>query len=91
VSDVVMPGMDGPALVRQIRRLRPDLPAVLASGYANETLRTQLASEDMCFLPKPYTLQALLDLVETLIAPPSIPASENKTRTNSCESTRTSA
>jgi two-component system cell cycle sensor histidine kinase/response regulator CckA len=80
VSDVVMPGMDGPALVRQIRRMRPDLPAVLASGYANETLRTQLASEDMCFLPKPYTLQVLLDLVETLIAPPLNPPSSSGVR-----------
>ena len=66
VSDVVMPGLDGPALVRSIRRQRPDLPAVLASGYANESLRHELASEDMVFLPKPYTLQALIALVEGL-------------------------
>jgi two-component system cell cycle sensor histidine kinase/response regulator CckA len=68
VSDVVMPGMDGPALVRELRRTRPDLPAILASGYAHDALRAQLASEDMHFLPKPYTLQTLINLVEKVSA-----------------------
>jgi two-component system cell cycle sensor histidine kinase/response regulator CckA len=74
VSDVVMPGMDGPTLVRELRRTRPDLPAILASGYAHETLRAQLASEDMHFLSKPYTLQTLIGLVEkiTLESPAAV-------------------
>jgi len=59
VSDVVMPGIDGPALVRQLRARWPGLPALLVSGYAAETLRRDLAAEDMRFLPKPYTLKAL--------------------------------
>jgi CheY-like chemotaxis protein len=33
VSDLTMPGMTGVELARQIRRLRPNLPFVLASGY----------------------------------------------------------
>ena len=59
VSDVVMPGMDGMALVRAIRQVRPGLPAILASGYAQEAVREDLAAEDVAFLPKPYSLKAL--------------------------------
>ncbi len=63
VSDVVMPGMDGMALVRAIRQLRPGLPAILASGYAQEAVRDDLAAEQVAFLPKPYSLKTLLAAV----------------------------
>ena len=63
LSDVVMPGMDGPTLVRAIRAKHPGLPAILASGYAEEAVRGDLAAEDIAFLPKPYTLKAMLAAV----------------------------
>ncbi len=61
VSDVVMPGMDGPTLARRLRRRWPGLPAVLVSGYVEEAVRKSLEAEDMAFLPKPYTLANLLE------------------------------
>ena len=67
ISDVVMPGMDGAALVRAVRAIRPGLPAILASGYAEEAVKGQLAGEDVRFLPKPYTLKALIATVEALV------------------------
>ena len=63
VSDVMMPGMDGAALVRAIRQVRPGLPAILASGYAQEAMRGDLGVEDIAFLPKPYSLKDLLATV----------------------------
>jgi two-component system cell cycle sensor histidine kinase/response regulator CckA len=63
LSDVVMPGMDGPTLVRTIRQTHPGLPAILASGYAEEAVRGDLAAEDISFLPKPYTLKSMLAVV----------------------------
>ncbi len=60
VSDVVMPGMDGPALARKLRERWPDLPAILVSGYVEEALRRSLEAENMAFLAKPYTLASLL-------------------------------
>ncbi len=66
VTDMVMPGMDGASLVRAVReRLdAPELPAILVSGYAEETLRRDLDSTATVFLPKPYSLKALADRLE---------------------------
>ena len=69
VSDVVMPGMDGPALVRAVRERYPLVPAILASGYAEEAVRGDLAAEDIAFMPKPYQLQALVKAVERAAVP----------------------
>ena len=63
VSDVMMPGMDGPALVAQLRRIWPSLPAVLMSGYADAGLRDSLTASDIRFIPKPF---AMSDLTRTL-------------------------
>jgi len=56
LSDVVMPGMDGVSLGREIRRRLPGLPVVLNSGYAH-----MLADEDHGFdlLHKPYSVEDL--------------------------------
>ncbi len=63
VSDVVMPGLDGPALVARLRQTWPDLPAILMSGYADASLRKTLASADIRFMAKPF---AMSDLTRTL-------------------------
>ena len=60
VSDVVMPGMDGPALVKAVRARHPGVPAILVSGYAEETFRPHLGLEGISFIPKPYTLKDLV-------------------------------
>ena len=68
VSDVVMPGMDGPALVRRLRETMPGLPAILVSGYAEESLRRDLTGERVRFLAKPYALVALAAALEEAVA-----------------------
>ena len=60
VSDVIMPGMDGVTLVRAVRMLYPSLPAILASGYAEDAVHGDLATEAITFVPKPYKLKALI-------------------------------
>ena len=68
VSDVVMPGMDGPAMVRAIRRVRPDLPVLFMSGYAEEQLRRDIDVENMHFLAKPFSVQQIGDRVGAILA-----------------------
>ncbi len=63
VSDVVMPGMDGPAMVRAIRELRPDIPVLFMSGYAEENLRSEIDIPDMHFIAKPFSVAAIGDKV----------------------------
>jgi two-component system cell cycle sensor histidine kinase/response regulator CckA len=60
VSDIVLPGMDGTALLARLRARRPDLPAILVSGYAESAVRGDLPLDDVAFLPKPYALKALV-------------------------------
>jgi two-component system cell cycle sensor histidine kinase/response regulator CckA len=62
VSDVMMPGLDGPNLVRALRARQPGLPAILISGYADAAQRTQLAQEDIWFLAKPFAMADLVRL-----------------------------
>jgi two-component system, cell cycle sensor histidine kinase and response regulator CckA len=59
ISDVVMPGMDGPATVREARKSRPDLPILFMSGYAEEQLRKSIDLDKVAFLPKPFSVQEL--------------------------------
>ena len=63
VSDVVMPGMDGPAMVREIRKARPGIPVLFMSGYAEEQLRKDIDIPDMHFIAKPFSVQAISETV----------------------------
>lgn len=67
VSDVVMPVMDGPALGRQARELYPELPIVFMSGYAEEQLRQSIDLDKVEFLPKPFSVQKLAEVVRGAI------------------------
>jgi two-component system cell cycle sensor histidine kinase/response regulator CckA len=68
VSDVIMPGMDGPSLVRALRQRFPALPAILMSGYADAALRDSLAAADIRFLAKPFAMAELARLVGDVMA-----------------------
>jgi two-component system, cell cycle sensor histidine kinase and response regulator CckA len=61
ISDVVMPGMDGPAMVREARKSRPALKVLFMSGYAEEQLRKSIDIENVNFLPKPFSVTELAE------------------------------
>ncbi|MDT0507641.1 response regulator [Novosphingobium sp. MMS21-SN21R] len=67
VSDVVMPSMDGPAMAREIRALKPELPFLFMSGYAEEHLRREIDIPNMHFLAKPFSVQQLVEAVEMVL------------------------
>jgi two-component system, cell cycle sensor histidine kinase and response regulator CckA len=70
ISDVVMPEMDGPTLLRELRSREPGLKVIFISGYAEEAFARNLPpSEHFSFLPKPFSLKQLVAAVsETLRA-----------------------
>jgi two-component system cell cycle sensor histidine kinase/response regulator CckA len=68
VTDVMMPGMDGPALIKEIRKIIPDIKVVCISGYAEDTLRERIGNDpNIHFLPKPFSLKQLAGKVKELI------------------------
>jgi two-component system cell cycle sensor histidine kinase/response regulator CckA len=67
VSDVVMPSMDGPAMAREIRERRPDLPVLFMSGYAEEQLRREIDIPGMYFLAKPFSVAQICTAVEDVL------------------------
>jgi len=71
VTDVVMPGMNGRELAATLQTLRPNLPVLFASGYADdETLLGDLRAEDRTFLSKPFTARELVRRVRAALDQP---------------------
>jgi two-component system cell cycle sensor histidine kinase/response regulator CckA len=68
VSDILLPGMDGTQLVRAVRAVWPDLPAILVSGYTDSALLDDLTAQGVSFLSKPFRLKDLVACVERAVA-----------------------
>jgi two-component system cell cycle sensor histidine kinase/response regulator CckA len=68
VSDVVMPEMDGPTLLGEIRKLYPDMKFVFVSGFAEDAFARNLPEgSKFGFLPKPFTLKQLATTVREML------------------------
>jgi two-component system cell cycle sensor histidine kinase/response regulator CckA len=67
ISDVMMPVMDGPTMVRQVRLRYPDLPILFMSGYAEETLRKSIDLDNVQFLAKPFSVQQLAEAARDVL------------------------
>jgi two-component system cell cycle sensor histidine kinase/response regulator CckA len=69
VTDVVMPNMDGPTMVRAVRRIKPEIAVIFMSGYAEEAFRrNDEKAEDLHFLPKPFGLKQLAAKVKEVLS-----------------------
>jgi len=72
ITDVVMPNMDGPTMVKHIKELKPELRVIFMSGYAEEAFRrSDQTSENIHFLPKPFGLKQLAAKVKEVLAGPA--------------------
>jgi FixJ family two-component response regulator len=66
--DIAMPGMSGPALQRELRRRRQEVPIVFITGQADETIRPQLLARGAVeCLFKPFSEAAVLDAVRAAL------------------------
>jgi two-component system, cell cycle sensor histidine kinase and response regulator CckA len=70
VSDVVMPEMDGPTLLRELRNRNPKLKIIFVSGYAEDAFQKHLPADgqQFDFLAKPFTLKQLVEKVKETMA-----------------------
>jgi two-component system cell cycle sensor histidine kinase/response regulator CckA len=68
ITDVVMPRMDGPALVKHVRETHPDMKVIFISGYTEDAFRKRLDTDTQIhFLPKPFSLKQLAGKVKEVI------------------------
>jgi two-component system cell cycle sensor histidine kinase/response regulator CckA len=71
VSDVVMPEMDGPTLLGEVRKLQPGIKFIFVSGYAEDAFAKNLpADAQFGFLPKPFSLKQLATTVKEWMEKP---------------------
>jgi two-component system cell cycle sensor histidine kinase/response regulator CckA len=68
ISDVIMPHMDGPTFVNEMKKLRENQKVLFMSGYAEDTFYCRMQDEDQIrFLPKPFTLIDLATCVKEIL------------------------
>ncbi|PZO80492.1 MAG: hybrid sensor histidine kinase/response regulator [Mesorhizobium amorphae] len=68
VSDVVMPEMDGPTLLGELRKIQPDIKFIFVSGYAEDAFAKNLPPDARFgFLPKPFSLKQLATVVKDML------------------------
>lgn len=82
LTDVVMPGMSGPELARQLERVQPELRVLYISGYADDAIvQRGVLDHGVHFLQKPFTLRRLSQKVrEALDSGPRGPGFEPKAK-----------
>jgi len=69
LTDVVMPGMNGPEMAEQLRKLRPNLAVLYMSGYTDATIMNHgVTGGRIAFLPKPFTPDSLAAKVAEVLA-----------------------
>src|SRR5690606_32689195 len=75
LSDIKMPVMDGIALALDVASRHPDLTIVLMTGFADQRERAH-GLDQLIYdvIPKPFTLQALMDKIDDALAgrPPEV-------------------
>jgi len=70
ISDVIMPGLDGPTLLKKARPHLGDIPVMFISGYAEAEFSDMLEGETgVTFLPKPIDIKVLAERVKQQLAP----------------------
>ncbi|TQV71249.1 hybrid sensor histidine kinase/response regulator [Denitrobaculum tricleocarpae] len=68
ITDVVMPRVDGPTLVKTVRESYPDLKVIFISGYTEDNFRQKLGEDERIhFLPKPFSLKQLAAKVKEVL------------------------
>ncbi|MGE0008843.1 MAG: cell cycle histidine kinase CckA [Parvibaculaceae bacterium] len=68
ISDVVMPEMDGPTLLKELRKRGVATKVIFISGYAEDAFEKNLEGEhDFAFLPKPFSLKQLAEAVKNVM------------------------
>lgn len=68
ISDLTMPGLQGTQLAREIKKIRPNIPVILATGFDSRTALAQDDNKDInAVLSKPLSINALSETIKKLL------------------------
>jgi FixJ family two-component response regulator len=68
ILDIAMPGMSGPALQQELKRLRREIPIIFITGHKDEAVRARVLKHGAAgFLLKPFSSEALLAAIRTAL------------------------
>jgi signal transduction histidine kinase/ActR/RegA family two-component response regulator len=73
ITDVIMPGMNGPALAKEIRSLRPGIKILYMTGYSGEFVRSDMLIPGVSFIQKPFTPADLRRKIRKMLADKTAP------------------
>jgi CheY-like chemotaxis protein len=69
LTDLIMPYMDGPATIRALKKLDPQIRIIAASGLMdNDRAKNVAGMDNVTFLAKPFTTEKLLDTVHKVLS-----------------------
>jgi signal transduction histidine kinase/ActR/RegA family two-component response regulator len=68
ITDVIMPGMNGPALAKQVRAMRPETKILYMTGYSGEFVRSDMLIPGVSFIQKPFTPADLRRKIRKMLA-----------------------
>ena len=68
ITDMTMPGMTGKELAHELRRIRPDIPIILCTGFSHHLNEEQTQAIGMCaLLRKPFVLRELAETIRAVL------------------------
>jgi two-component system cell cycle sensor histidine kinase/response regulator CckA len=76
VSDILMPNLNGYALVARLRAKWPKMPVILTTGFLSQEAAKSMMNGSVDFIPKPINAETLLDMIQRRTPPSQV------TRTN---------
>jgi PAS domain S-box-containing protein len=73
ITDVVMPDNSGPAVARQVTKMRPGVRTIFMSGYTDRTIASDMVGPNDAFFQKPFSLQVLARKIQAMLVRESQP------------------
>ena len=68
ISDVIMPKMNGPTMIKKMREIKPDFGVILISGHIGDVLDKETMEDYHEILEKPFTIDKLLQSLNSVLS-----------------------